>query len=99
MTRHYARKRDGNHAALKAQWLAIPGTAWQDTDRQGDGCPDAVVCTRHRDSGEWVNLWVEIKDVGQARRLTPKEAAFADAWPGPYVVAETLDDLLAWFGM
>lgn len=96
---HYKRKRDSNHNPIVRQWKAIPGCHWQDTDRQGDGCPDGVACTRHRGTGIWHNLWVEFKQPGQKADLTPKEAAFLREWPGPYIIADSLEDIMRWFGM
>ena len=74
------------------------GASVADTSRLGDGFPDLVVGWRG------INVLFEVKD-GTKRpseiKLTPKEAAFADAWQGLYLVvysATEAEQLLRTFG-
>ena len=44
-----------------------------------------------------VNLWVEIKQPGQEKRLTPSERERLENWRGAYLVASSFDDIHGWF--
>lgn len=55
----------------------------------GGGFPDLVVGCRGR------TLLLEVKQPGQAHRLTPAEAIFHSEWRGQVDVVTTLDEALA----
>lgn len=91
-------KTDANHSAIRTQARAA-GLDWLDTFRLGDGAPDAIVSGVPRWSDRPVSVQVEIKN-GNGK-LTAKEQAYIDAmrYPGAYIVARDVVDILAWFGM
>lgn len=95
VTRRAAR-RDGNHAAIVAELRRLLGAACVfDLASVGDGMADIIVGDQGR------NWLFEIKDPAQrrsARRLTPAEAAFHDAWPGQVDVIESVEDALRVMG-
>ncbi len=95
MTRRAAR-RDGNHARIVAELRKLLGE-WSvfDLASVGDGMADIIVGDGRR------NWLFEIKDPAQrpsARKLTPAEAAFHDAWPGQVDVIESAEDALRVMG-
>jgi hypothetical protein len=91
-------KVDTNHPAIRTQARAA-GLDWLDTFRLGDGAPDAIVSGVPRWSDRPVSVQVEIKN-GNGK-LTAKEQAYIDAmrYPGAYIVARDVEDILSWFGM
>lgn len=94
----YARRTDGNHAAIRDALRKVPGLVVVDTHALGDGFPDLALGWR----GRWV--LVEIKDPAKppsARRLTPDEEKFhraAQAGGLPCFVVETVEDCLRVIG-
>lgn len=91
-------KVDTNHPTIRTQAKAA-GLDWLDTFRLGDGAPDAIVSGVPRWGDRPVSVQVEIKH-GKGK-LTPKEQAYIDAmrYPGAYIVARDVEDILSWFGM
>lgn len=81
-------KVDSNHAALR-EALRKLGYHWQDTYRQGQGCPDAYVLSK---SGRWVAF--EVKSPGG--ELTEAERTAAARLPlgAPYYVVTSVDEAL-----
>ncbi|MEM5326861.1 hypothetical protein VSR34_09670 [Paraburkholderia sp. JHI2823] len=62
---------------------------------QGHGVPDLLVAHAHVSGRR--SFLVEVKDGSKppsARRLTPDERRWADAWHGEYWVVETVADAL-----
>lgn len=58
----------------------------------GKGAPDIII------GKNMINILVEIKDGTKppsARRLTPDEIKFHEAWRGKIVVVESLEDVLS----
>lgn len=80
---------DANHAEIAAAFRQL-GYSVADTSRLGNGFPDLVVARSGR------TVLVEVKDGAKppsARKLTPDEQQFRDAWRGDYVVVESLTDV------
>ena len=63
-------KVDANHAEIR-EAVRTAGYLWQDTFRQGDGCPDAFVLSK---SKRWVALEIKSGD----NELTKKERELFD---------------------
>lgn len=91
-------KTDANHSVIRAKARAA-GLDWLDTFRLGDGAPDAIVSGVPLWGDRPVSVQVEIKN-GNGK-LTAKEQAYIDAmrYPGAYIVARDVADILAWFGL
>ena len=81
----YAKRRDRNHQEV-LQHLKAKGWAVTDLADLGNGVGDLLV------SRQGFAAIVEVKDGAKppsARKLTPKELAFARNYLGPYIVATT----------
>ena len=81
----YART-DTTHKAIRAACRKA-GYFWQDTYRQGDGCPDAFVLSK---SGRWIAL--EIKSPGGT--LTEAEEKVFDQVRGPLYMVTSAEQTL-----
>jgi len=94
----YARRVDDNQSDIVRQIRVIGGnrvTVYV-TSSVGKGFPDIVVGCKHKD-GTRRNYLFEIKDGNKqpsARRLTPDEKMFFDAWAGQVSVIYTADEAL-----
>jgi hypothetical protein len=66
------------------------------THMVGNGFPDFIVGGLNLNTNTWCNLMVEWKS--ERGEMTPAEAEFAAKWPGPYIVAYSVDDVLRSFG-
>jgi hypothetical protein len=83
-----AAKLDGNHNAI-ADYLRGLGWSVESTAGLGNGFPDLAV------SKPGFCALIECKDGSlppSARKLTPKEQAFAKRWAGPLIVALSGED-------
>ncbi len=86
-----AGKRDRNHAEVRTA-LRDVGCSVLDLGNVGEGCPDFLVATpRGR------TLLMEVKDgrkVPSARKLTPDQLAFMEAWKGDVYVVLSREEAL-----
>lgn len=90
MTRRAA-KADANQPEIVAAFRAMGATV-QHLHAVGAGCPDLLVGWQGR------NLLVEVKDGAKApsaRKLTPAEVEFHEAWRGQVAIVETVEDAAA----
>ncbi|PJN96415.1 hypothetical protein CNY89_02650 [Amaricoccus sp. HAR-UPW-R2A-40] len=90
-----AAKVDANQAAI-VNALRRAGASVQPLHAVGAGCPDLLVGYRGQ------NLMVEVKDGGKppsARKLTPDQADWHDAWRGQVIVVKDVDQALAAIGV
>ena len=90
----WAARVDDNHAEI-VEALRASGWAVLSTARLGQGTPDLIVSKAKR------TVFLEVKDGKKppsARRLTPDEAAFFDAWPGECYVVESVEQALGVLG-
>jgi Holliday junction resolvase len=86
----YARKVDGNQKEI-VDGLRQLGYVVAIVSRVGNGIPDLVVANEHQ------QVWVEVKEPG--KKLTEKEVEFFAVWPPKLrIIAESIDDVLRWFG-
>lgn len=44
-----------------------------------------------------INLLVEIKMPGKRKELKPSEKWMEENWPGPWMIAETSEEIINWF--
>ena len=90
-----AAKVDDNQAEIVAGLRAVGATV-QSLAATGEGCPD--LCIGMRDgSGVKRNWLIEVKDGAKppsARKLTPAQVEWHDAWRGQVDVAKDLDEAL-----
>lgn len=87
----WASRVDTNHRAVVTE-LRQMGLSVRDTSRLGQGFPDIVVGRQNR------NYLFEIKDPDKkpsARRLTPDEATFHNAWRGQVDTIHSAAEALA----
>lgn len=90
-----ASKADANQPAI-IDALRRAGASVQPLHAVGSGCPDILVGFRG------VNLMVEIKDGEKppsARRLTPDQVVWHDAWRGQVIVVKSVDEALTAIGV
>lgn len=90
-----ASKADANQPAI-VDALRRAGASVQPLHAVGSGCPDILVGFRG------VNLMVEIKDGNKppsARRLTPDQVVWHDAWRGQVIVVKSVDEALTAIGV
>ena len=86
---------DGNHAEIVAA-LRAAGCTVLHLHQVGGGCPDVLAGIEGR------NLLIEIKDGSlppSARRLTPAETEFQDAWGQHVAIVTSAEDALRLFGV
>ena len=72
------------------------GASVQPLHTVGEGCPDLLVAFR------MVNYVIEVKDGAKppsARKLTPDQIDWHDAWRAPVFIVETVADALRVIGM
>jgi len=87
MTRRAAKVDDNQRDIVRA--FRDMGASVQHLHAVGAGCPDLLIGWQGR------NLLVEVKDgakVPSARKLTPAEVEFHEAWRGQVCIVETVDD-------
>jgi len=92
--RRRAAKVDANQSEVVAKLRALGATV-QSLAPLGRGCPDLLIGYR---GTNWV---VELKDgrlMPSARKLTPDEAAWADAWRGQVATAGSWEEIAALIG-
>ena len=85
-----AAKTDDNHQAI-VSYLRLKGWSVRSLASLGDGIPDLLV------SRMKFTALVEVKDGDKSpsqRKLTPKERAFLEDWPGVAIVALSPEDAL-----
>lgn len=90
-----ASKADANQSEI-VDALRRAGASVQPLHAVGSGCPDILVGFRG------VNLMVEIKDGNKppsARRLTPDQVVWHDAWRGQVIVVKSVDEALTAIGV
>lgn len=80
-------KVDANHAEIRAAARAA-GYYWQDTYRQGDGCPDAFVLSKSR---RWIAL--EIKS-GDNKLTRAERELFDTVGAGPLYMVGSVEGAL-----
>lgn len=86
---------DANQPEIVAALRGV-GAAVQPLHAVGKGCPDLLVSHR------MVNYLIEIKDGAKppsARRLTPDQLEWHDAWRAPVHIVTTVEDALDVIGM
>lgn len=89
-----AAKVDANQAEIVAA-LRKAGASVQHLHAVGAGCPDLLVGFRGR------NLLVEVKDGNKspsARKLTPDQVAWHDAWRGQVAVVKDVTEAMKLLG-
>lgn len=87
MSRHYSRKVDSTHAAIRDELRRV-GVSWIDTHRHGKGAPDGIAGAYGR------SVLVEVKSP-KGREKAAQAAARCD-WRGmPWIVATRAEDVLA----
>lgn len=88
MVRYTQSKRDRNHKEIESILLRC-GMSVADTSALGKGFPDLVVAMNGQ------TFLVEIKDGAlppSARKLTPDEQKFHDAWKGKIIIICDVDE-------
>lgn len=93
-----AAKVDANHAEIVAA-LRSAGCGVLDLSAVGNGCPDLLV---HGPTYPWRHTLMEVKDGRKppsARKLTPDQERFHEAWKGFIYVVRSVEEALAAAGV
>lgn len=81
---------DRNQKALLAELPQMGIQARSVAGARGAGFD--IVCAY-----ENINLLVEVKQVGKRKELRPSEVWMRENWTGPFIVAETAEEIREWY--